>query len=100
MLKEYNKVNINSGIVVVDFYADWCAPCRNFAPMFESVAEEFDVTFVKINVDNHSDLAAKYSVRSIPAVFILKDGKVVKQNSGSTSESRFRDFVQDFLNQE
>ena len=85
---------------IIDFYADWCGPCKKFTPIFESVAEEFNVPFVKVNVDKENDLAVKYSIRSIPTVIILKDGEVARQNSGSTTESRFRDFIQDFLDQE
>lgn len=62
--------------VLVDFYADWCMPCKQLAPIVEELAEAFDkrVTVLKINVDDERDLAIQYGIQSIPALFLFKDG--------------------------
>lgn len=95
MLKDLKEVDLNSGTVVVDFYADWCGPCQRMGPIFEKLAEEFDVPFVKINVDENSDLAAKYRIKTIPAFFVLKNGEPTRQNMGSTSEDLLRNFFKE-----
>ncbi|HPT89744.1 MAG: thioredoxin [Acholeplasmataceae bacterium] len=76
--------------VLVDFYADWCGPCRIQAPIIEEVAEEVkDFAIVgKINVDKERDLARQYSIMSIPTLIIFKEGKVVERISGLTQKQR------------
>ena len=70
--------------VLVDFFAVWCGPCRMIAPIIEEIAEEYDgeLKVGKINVDEEPELAAKYSVMSIPTVMIFKNGEVVSQKIG------------------
>lgn len=64
-------------MVLIDFYADWCGPCKMVAPIVEEIAEEYpDVVVGKINVDEEMELAMKFGVQSIPALFVLKDGKI------------------------
>jgi len=81
---------IAEGTVLVDFYADWCGPCRIQAPIIEEVAEEVkDFAIVgKINVDKERDLARQYSIMSIPTLIIFKEGKVVERISGLTQKQR------------
>ena len=79
--KEEFQEAIKEGTVVVDFYADWCGPCKMLAPVMERLADEgFKV--VKVNVDEQEELAREYSVMSIPAIFIYDDGKNKKQSVG------------------
>lgn len=69
--------------VLIDFYADWCGPCRMLAPIIEEIKNEVsDVKVVKINVDENQEIASQYGVRSIPTLVYVKDGKVVKQAVG------------------
>ena len=81
-VKHLNGANFeeltSKGIVLVDFWATWCGPCRMLGPVLDQVAEEMgdDVMIGKINVDEEQDLAVKFGVRSIPAMFILKDGEI------------------------
>ncbi len=77
------EVESTEGTVVVDFYADWCGPCKMMAPIFEEASNEVnDVKFVKINVDKSQETAMKYGVMSIPTLVVVKDGKVVSQAAG------------------
>ena len=79
---------------VVDFYANWCGPCKMFAPIFEDVsAKKDDMNFVKLNVDDYSDIAREYGVMSIPTVILFENGKEVKRNVGFMSEEDFIKFL-------
>ncbi len=84
--EEFNDIR-NNGNVVVDFYADWCGPCKMLGPVLEGISENYpDVNFVKVNVDDNEELAAEFGIMSIPAVFMLKDGKTVNKFVGSLPE--------------
>lgn len=82
--------------VLVDFYADWCGPCRRFGPELAKFADAHrdTVTVVKINVDNHPDIASKYDVTSIPAVCLFRDGKLARQTVGAMSSEEVAAWVQ------
>ena len=80
--------------VLIDFYADWCGPCKMFSPVVEAVANENeDIKVVKVNVDNAQDLAIQYQVMSIPTVVIIKDGKEINRNVGMASKSQLLEMV-------
>ncbi len=74
----------NNGVVLVDFFADWCGPCKMIAPVLEELAKEYEgkATIVKVNVDQEGGLAQEYGVMSIPNLILFKNGKVVKQAVG------------------
>lgn len=77
-------------MVLVDFYADWCGPCKMVSPIIEELSQEMkDVSFVKVNVDNDSDLAGQYNVSSIPTFIIFKDGQPVSQFVGAMGKEGF-----------
>ncbi len=78
---------INSGKVLVDFYADWCGPCQMLAPILEQLAEEqTDVKIVKLNVDEAQSIAGEYRVMSIPTMILFENGEVVDQKVGVLSK--------------
>ena len=74
--------------VLVDFYADWCGPCKMMGPVVEKLAEEFDgkAKIGKVNVDEQEDLAAQFNVMSIPFFALIKDGKMVDSTLGATTK--------------
>ena len=79
---------------LIDFYADWCGPCKMLGPVMEAVAEGYpEVKFVKVNVDDEPELAESYGIMSIPSVFFLKDGEVVKQFLGVHSEASIKEML-------
>ena len=69
--------------VLVDFYADWCGPCKMLSPVIDQISEENqDIKVVKVNVDNAQDLAMKYQVMSIPTLVVIKEGKEINRSVG------------------
>jgi len=80
--------------VLVDFYADWCGPCKMLSPVVEAVANENeDIKVVKVNVDDEQDLAIKYQVMSIPTLVVIKNGEVANKSVGLVSKSQILDLV-------
>lgn len=93
MIKYLEKENLEDltkdGIVLVDFYADWCGPCK----MLGRVLEDIDLKIVKVNTDKHTELAQKFGVMSIPTVVIYKNGEVVDKFIGFRSKQEINDLV-------
>ena len=83
--------------VLIDFWAEWCAPCKTISPLVELLADEYEeqITVVKVNVDEDPDLASRYGIRSIPTLSVIKRGEVVASRSGISSARVLRDFVED-----
>ncbi len=86
--KNFEEEVLNSNeFVIVDFYADWCGPCKMMSPIMEEIAGEADNAKVcKVNVDEAQDLAVQYNVMSIPTIIIFKDGEIKEQFVGVTSK--------------
>jgi thioredoxin 1 len=88
--KFQTEVLDQKGVVLVDFYAEWCGPCKMTAPILDQLSDEKkDIKFVKVDVDKNPDLASQYSVFSIPTFVVVKDGKVVHQFSGAMGKEGF-----------
>jgi thioredoxin 1 len=86
------EVEQGDGLVVVDFWAEWCGPCRAIAPVLEDLARESagTITLSKVNVDENPALAARYGIRSIPTILFVKQGKVADQVIGAVPKSQLK----------
>lgn len=102
---KFTKENFNNEVaksdkaVLIDFYADWCGPCKMMSPVVERLAEKYDgkVKVGKVNSDEQQELAAALNVMSIPNLFFIKDGKVVDQIIGVTPENVLDEKIQKML---
>ena len=86
--ESFNEI-INQDKILVDFYAEWCGPCKMLTPVLERLGESFEI--VKVDVDKHFDLAKEYGIMSVPTLFIFKNGKVVKQMIGFMGYDELKD---------
>ncbi len=81
------------GVMMVDFWAEWCTPCRAISPILEDLAKESGgkVTLAKVNVDENPGLAARYGIRSIPTILFVKQGKVADQVIGAVPRAKLKE---------
>ncbi len=85
----------SKGIVLVDFYADWCGPCKMLGPILEEVAEALpNITVVKINVDENQNIAQEYGVMSIPTVYLFDGGAKMSKFVGVKNKEQIIDFIE------
>jgi thioredoxin len=91
---EFDRVIAGNDIVLVDFWAPWCGPCKSFAPIFEQVADANpDVAFVKVNTDEESALAGGFAIRSIPTLMIFREQVIVFQQAGAVPKGALDDLL-------
>lgn len=85
--------------VLVDFWAEWCGPCKQIGPALEELSDEMDgkVKIAKVNVDEHMGVAAQLHVRGIPALFIFKDGEVVANKAGAAPKAALKSWIEESI---
>lgn len=88
----FNEV-VKEGTILLDFWANWCGPCRMLSPVLEQLAEEENLVIGKVNVDEEEELSATFQISSIPALFLIKDGKVVNKTVGYQPLEALKEFI-------
>ncbi len=93
--KDFKELT-NDGLVLVDFHATWCGPCKMIAPVLEEIANDrSDVKIIKVDIDKDRMLAREFGVMSVPTLFMFKDGKVVSQKGGYMPKEMLINFIED-----
>ena len=105
MVLDVNRDNFDEevlnfdGRVLVDFWAEWCGPCRMVSPIIDELAQEYEgrVTIGKMNVDENDDVVGRFGIRNIPTVIFFKNGEMVDKIVGATSKDKFKEKVENLL---
>ncbi len=88
------KEEVKEGKVLVDFYADWCGPCKMLGEVIEEVSQEMDIKIVKVNVDKHAALAREFGIMSIPYIVLYENGEVKRSNLGFMMKEDLKKFIE------
>tara|TARA_B100001559_G_scaffold121413_1_gene102123 strand:+ start:294 stop:611 length:318 start_codon:yes stop_codon:yes gene_type:complete len=93
-----DDISSQSNLVLVDFWAEWCGPCKQISPILEEIANEKDnLNILKLNIDENPATPQKYNVRGIPTLMLFKDGKLIDTKIGSLPKSSLEDWINSYL---
>ena len=94
-----DKVISSDKLTVVDFWAEWCGPCRMVGPVVEQIAQSYSdkIKVVKLNVDENQEIAMKYGIQSIPSLLIFKNGKEIKRTIGAAPKDTYVKFINEAI---
>ena len=92
--ENFTEIIEKNETVIIDFWAEWCGPCKQFGPIFEKVANDnSDITFAKVNTEDQQELAGQFGIRSIPTLAIIKEGVLVLNQPGMVPEESLNDII-------
>ena len=93
--ESFDQLVKDNKILICDFWAEWCGPCKLLSPIIEELAKEFEgkIYFAKVNLDNNQDLALKFSIRSIPTLLLFKKGQLKDTKVGLLSKTDLKDWI-------
>ena len=93
-----DDISSQSNLILVDFWAEWCGPCKQISPILEEIANEKDnLNILKLNIDENPVTPQKYNVRGIPTLMLFKDGKLIDTKIGSLPKSSLEDWINSYL---
>ncbi len=91
----FDEVASGSDFMIIDFWAPWCGPCKQFGPIFEETAKKYtDITFAKVNTEEEQELAAHFQIRSIPTLMIMRDQIVIYAQPGALMGGQFEQLIE------
>ncbi len=96
--ENFNETAEKNPIMIIDFWAPWCGPCRQFAPIYEETATEYpDIVFGKVNTEEEQDIAGYFKIQSIPTVMIIREGVIVFAQPGMLPKEGLKDVIEQVL---